>query len=191
MRKLLDAFRARGYTHLDTARDYSPTAPGASESRLGAAGAARTFAIHTKVHSAGAGDHEAARLERSIAQSLAALQTDSVETMFLHFPDRATPFRETARAMSDAVRRGCFARYGLSNYSADEVRRFLGVCDEDGLVRPSVYEGHYNCVVRGGENELLPLLRENNMAFYAYRCVFFFFFVSSATSGTPKPVIKR
>ncbi|KAK2027338.1 Aldo/keto reductase [Colletotrichum zoysiae] len=168
VRALLDAYRSRGYSHLDTARDYSPNVPGASESRLGRAKAATQFSIHTKVHSADPGDHQAAKLELSINQSLADLQTSSVETMFLHFPDRATAFEETAKAMSDALHQAKFRRYGLSNYSAEEVQRFIDICEQCGYAKPSVYEGHYNAIVRGGEKELFPLLRKHNMAFYAY-----------------------
>ncbi|KAK1988363.1 NADP-dependent oxidoreductase domain-containing protein [Colletotrichum cereale] len=168
VRALLDAYYSRGYKHLDTARDYSPTVPGASESRLGQAKAASQFLIHTKVHSADPGDHEPAKLQLSINQSLGDLQTSSVETMFLHFPDRQTPFEDTAKAMDEAFRQGKFRHYGLSNYSAAEVQKFLDICEQYGYTKPSVYEGHYNAIVRGGEKELFPLLRKHNMAFYAY-----------------------
>ncbi|KAI3393134.1 hypothetical protein diail_4702 [Diaporthe ilicicola] len=165
---LLDAFHSRGYTNLDTARDYSPDVPGASESRLGRANAASRFTIHTKVHSGHPGDHEASKIELSISQSLHDLQTSGVETMFLHFPDRQTPFEETAKAMSDALNQGKSKHFGLSNYPAHEVEKILETCEQRGYAKPSVYEGHYNAIVRGGEKELFPLLRKHNMAFYAY-----------------------
>ncbi|KAK1621901.1 aflatoxin B1 aldehyde reductase member 2 [Colletotrichum phormii] len=165
---LLDAFHSRGYRHLDTARDYSPNAPGASESRLGKSKAASRFSIHTKVHSADPGDHQSAKLELSISRSLSDLQTPTVETMFLHFPDRQTPFEETIKKMDAALQQGKFKNYGLSNYSAVEVQRVLDVCDQHGYAKPKVYEGHYNAIVRGGEKELFPLLRKHGMAFYAY-----------------------
>lgn len=166
---LLDAFHSRGYSHLDTARDYSPDVPGASESRLGRAQAASRFTIHTKVHSGHPEDHQPAKIELSINQSLRDLQTSSVETMFLHCPDRQTPFEDTARAMNDALQQGKFKNFGLSNYTAEEVAKFLEICEKCGYVKPSVYEGHYNALVRGGEKVLFPLLRKHNMAFYAYR----------------------
>ncbi|TDZ35004.1 Oxidoreductase sirO [Colletotrichum trifolii] len=165
---LLDAFHGRGYRDLDTARDYSPSAQGASESRLGRAGASSRFSIHTKVHSADPGDHQPAKLELSIGQSLGDLQTSAVETMFLHFPDRETAFEDTVKAMDAALKEGKFNKYGLSNYSAAEVQQVLDMCEQHGYAKPSVYEGHYNAIVRGGEKELFPLLRKHNMAFYAY-----------------------
>ncbi|KAF4853578.1 Aflatoxin B1 aldehyde reductase member 3 [Colletotrichum siamense] len=165
---LLDAFHARGYNNLDTARDYSPSVQGASESRLGRANAASRFTIHTKVHSADPGDHQPANLEVSIGKSLSDLQTSTVETMFLHFPDRQTPFEDTVKAMDAALKQGKYKNYGLSNYSAAEVQKVLEICEQNGYTKPSVYEGHYNAIVRGGEKELFPLLRKHNMAFYAY-----------------------
>ncbi|KAF1953157.1 putative aldo/keto reductase [Byssothecium circinans] len=142
---LLNAFRARGYTHLDTARDYSADAKGASETRLGLVNAPSTFTIHTKV-SSGPGAHSTAKIASSISDSLNALRTKKVETMFLHIPDRTTPFEETARAMDKAWKEGKVKTFGLSNYEPKE--------------------GHYNAVVRGAERELFPLLRENGVAFF-------------------------
>ncbi|KAK6072590.1 aldo keto reductase [Seiridium cupressi] len=165
---LLGVFHSRGYTQVDTARDYSRNAPGASELRLGQAGAASKFAIHTKVHSGHPGDHEPSKIDLSITQSLDALQTSTVETMFMHVPDRQTPFEDTAKAMNEAFKQGKFRTFGLSNYSAAEVLKFIEICEEKGFVKPGVYQGHYNAIVRRGEKELFPLLRKHNIAFFAY-----------------------
>lgn len=166
---LLDAFHSRGYRHIDTGRNYSPHAPGTSEVRIGQAGAASKFIIHSKVLSGQPGEHEPSKLDASIAQSLDDLKASVVETMFLHVPDRQTPFEDTTRAMNDAIQQGRIKKFGLSNYTAAEVNKFIEICEEKGYAKPSVYEGHYNAVVRGGEQELFPLLRKHNIAFFAYR----------------------
>lgn len=162
--ELLNAFYERGYRDLDSSRLY----PG-SEERLGRSNAASRFTIHTKVQSGQPGDHEAAKIQASIEQSLRDLQIDCVETMFLHIPDRQTPFEETAKAMNDALQQGKFRNFGLSNFSAAEVQKYIDVCEQNGYNKPSVYQGHYNAIVRGGEEELFPLLRRHNIAFFAYR----------------------
>lgn len=92
-----------------------------------------------------------------------------METIFLHLPDRATPLKDAAKAISDAVNKGQAKRFGISNYSPAEVQQFLDICEEHGYVKPSVYQGHYNPVVRGNEKELFPLLRKNNISFFAFR----------------------
>lgn len=89
--------------------------------------------------------------------------------MFLHIPDRQTPFEDTANAMNEAFQQGKFRKLGISNFSPEEVQRYIDICEQKGYVKPSVYQGHYNLVVRRGETELFPLLRKNGMAFTAYR----------------------
>jgi len=89
--------------------------------------------------------------------------------MFLHLPDRQTPFEDIAKAMNDAFQQGKFKNFGVSNYTANEVQRFIDICEERGYVKPSVYQGHYNAIVRGGEKDLFPLLRKHSIAFFAYR----------------------
>ncbi|KAI1845891.1 hypothetical protein JX265_011213 [Neoarthrinium moseri] len=168
VKALVDTFHSRGYTHIDTARNYSVNAPGASEKRLGQVGVASRFDIHTKVLSGAPGDLEPYKIHLSIEQSLADLKTSAVETMFLHMPDRKTPFEDTAKAMNDAFKQGEFKKFGLSNYAAAEVKQFIEICEQHGYVKPSVYEGHYNAIVRGNEKELFPLLRQHNIAFFAY-----------------------
>lgn len=105
----------------------------------------------------------------SIGQSLDALNASTVETIFLHIPDRQTPFEDTAKAMNDAHQEGKYKKFGLSNYTATEVQMFIDICEGKGYIKPSTYQGHYNAIVRGGEKELFPLLRKHKIPFYAYR----------------------
>lgn len=163
---VLDTFYNRGYREIDTSANYI-----SSEKRLGETGAASRFTIHTKVFSLTPGDHEPANVVKSINQSLKDLRTSSVETVMLHVADRQTPFEATAKALNDAYQDGKFKRWGFSSYTADEVKRYIDICEEKGYVKPTVYEGQYNAVVRGFEEELFPLLREHNIAFFAFRYV--------------------
>lgn len=163
---MLDVFYNRGYRTIDTARNYV-----GSENRLGQAGAASRFTIHTKVLDGTPGSHESAKIEASIKQSLADLRTPSIESMFLHVPDRQTPFEDAAAAMNKAFHEGKFKKFGLSNYTAKEVQQFVDICEEKGYVKPSIYQGNYNAIMRGGEKELIPLLRKHNISYFAYRQV--------------------
>ena len=164
MQALLDAFYNRGYRHLDTGRNY-----GASEVRLGQVGAASRFIIDSKVLDGLPGSHEPAKIHESIKQTLENLKTSAVETMYLHVPDRQTPFEDTAKAINEEFLHGKFKKFGLSNYTPAEVKRFVDICEQNGYVKPSIHQGHYNAVARGAEKDLIPLLRQHNMAFYAYR----------------------
>ncbi|KAJ5512824.1 hypothetical protein N7463_002376 [Penicillium fimorum] len=168
VKTLLTTFNRRGYNEIDTAANYCIDAPGTSEDRLGKADAASKFVIHTKVLDGPPGSHEAAKITASINKSLASLKTPAVQTIFLHVPDRQTPFEDTIRAIDDAVQQGKAKNFGLSNYTASEVQQIIDICEKNGYTKPSVYEGHYNPIVRGGEKELFPLLRKHNMSFLAY-----------------------
>jgi aflatoxin B1 aldehyde reductase len=115
--------------------------------------------------------HSRDAIAASIEKSLEDLGVDSVETMFLHVPERETPWEETLKAIDEAHAKGKFKKFGLSNYRADEVKGIIEVCEREGFLKPSVYEGHYNAVVRGVEEDLIPLLRKHDIAFWAFRYV--------------------
>lgn len=73
--------------------------------------------------------------------------------------------------MSDAIAQGKFRSFGICNYIPAEVQKYLEICEQHGYTKPSIYQGHYNALVRGGEKALFPLLRKYNMAFFAFRSV--------------------
>ncbi|KAF2742520.1 Aldo/keto reductase [Sporormia fimetaria CBS 119925] len=165
---LLDLARSRGIVELDTARAYPVGNPGTAEQLLGTLKVGTWATLSTKVTSWKPGAHSAASIEVSVPTSLGALGVDSVDIMYLHSPDRGTPWEETCEAMHQQWKLGRFKRFGLSNYTAEEVSQICETCDRHGWVKPSVYQGRYNAIIRGGEEELFPLLRKWGMSFYAY-----------------------
>ncbi|GME52351.1 NADP-dependent oxidoreductase domain-containing protein [Neofusicoccum parvum] len=165
---VLSLLQSAKITHVDTARAYPVGAPGTAEKLLGELEVASWATVSTKVTSWAPGSHSGASIRRSVEESLAALGVDKVDIMYLHTPDRSTPFLETCRAMDSEFRRGKFERFGISNYTAEEVTQIVDICEREGLVKPSVYQGRYNVIIRGGEEELFPLLRKHNISFYAY-----------------------
>ncbi|KAJ0114189.1 ldo keto [Diaporthe amygdali] len=169
----LDTFYERGGRHIDTSRNYSPGAVGSSEPRLGAVDAGSRFNIDTKILGLpGNGPfHNAQQIKASINASIADLALPAavkIDVMYLHMPDRETPFEETYEAIDQAYQEGKFKRFGLSNYTADEVEQFVAIGKEKGYVAPTVYQGQYNPVVRSGEESLFPVLKKHGIAFYAY-----------------------
>ncbi|KAL8937657.1 MAG: hypothetical protein Q9211_003573 [Gyalolechia sp. 1 TL-2023] len=156
-------------THVDAARAYPVGSPGTCETLLGALAVPQRFRVSTKVNSWAPGSHSAQNIADSVTASLAALKTDKVDIMYLHAPDRSTSFEETCRAMDGEWRQGRFARFGVSNYSADEVEELCTICEREGWVKPSVYQGRYNPIIRSGEAELFPVLRKWGLSFYCYR----------------------
>ena len=89
--------------------------------------------------------------------------------MYLHGPDRTTPFDETYEAVDKQYRAGKFEEFGLSNFTAQEVENCIAMCKKNGWVTPTVYQGHFNALTRGGETDLFPVLRKYGIKFYAFR----------------------
>ncbi|GJE95556.1 aldo/keto reductase [Phanerochaete sordida] len=173
---IFDVFQAHGHDTLDTARIYTD---GTSERVLGEAGwKSRRLLVDTKLYPTKSApfpmpglplmSHKPSDLRKFLDESLKALQTDSVNTFYLHAPDRSTPFEETLAGIDALHKEGKFTYFGLSNYTAWEVAEVAAICAAHGYVRPSVYQGVYNAVVRGVEPELFPCLRKHNIAFYAF-----------------------
>jgi aflatoxin B1 aldehyde reductase len=178
----LNTFRSRGYVDIDTARAYPVGRGGSCEKLLGS----KELEVGTKVQSFMPGSHRPKNIAASIDKSLEALNLENVDIMYLHAPDRATPFKDTLAAMNKAHQAGKYERFGLSNFSAAEVKEVIEICQENNFVMPAVYQGQYNAICRNGEEELLPTLRKHDIAFYAYSpsaCGFFSGKVTRATSG--------
>jgi aflatoxin B1 aldehyde reductase len=176
--KFVSSFRARGYADIDTARAYPVGRGGTCEKLLGEDKLRLgTWAnVSTKVSSFMPGSHKARNIQLSINRSLEALQADSVDIMYLHAPDPTTSFTETCEAMNKAYQEGKFERFGLSNYTVEQVEEIVEICEKNDFVKPSVYQGQYNPICRGAEAELFEVLRKHDIAFYAYSpsaCGFF------------------
>ena len=59
-------------------------------------------------------------------------------------------------------------KFGLSNFKSEDVRKIYDVAKSRGYVLPTIYQGNYNPVARHYDTTLFPLLRELQIAFYAY-----------------------
>jgi len=103
-----------------------------------------------------------------VNHSLARLQVESVDILYLHAPDHVTPLPETLEALAELKSEGKFAELGLSNYSSWLTCEVVNVASRLGFPVPSVYQGMYSALTRQVELELIPCLRYHGMRFYAY-----------------------
>jgi len=173
-----------GIKDMDTAYSYPE-----SEKALGEKGFSSKYIIHTKAKGWAPGVMTTEGILESAAKSFKELQTDSVETYFLHSPDEATPISETMAAVQQLYKEGKFKHFGLSNFLPADVQELYDVCIKNSYVLPTVYQGHYNPVGRHSEKELFPLLRKLNISFYAYAALAGGFLTKSAkqiTDATPE-----
>lgn len=163
----ISAFFDAGYDELDTAYVYNE---GNCERLLGEVlpRLNRPFKIATKVNPRISGRLDADAAYKQVNESLTRLNLDSVDTVFLHFPDPATPVESVLSAMADLYDQGKYKELGLSNFPAWMVADVWHICDRHGWVKPTVFEGVYNPMTRRAEAELNACLNNFGMRFYAY-----------------------
>ncbi len=161
-------FLAEGHSEIDTAHVYNR---GDSERFLGNALAETPefpAKVATKVNPRVTGKLDRAAVVSQVSESLKRLRLDSVEVLYLHFPDPNTPVEETLAACGELHHQGKFRQLGLSNFAAWEVVNVWHLCRRNGWPVPVVYQGLYNGLSRAIESELLPALRHLGMRFRAY-----------------------
>lgn len=165
--EFINTFLDAGYDELDTAYVYNN---GVCERLLGEAltDINRPYKIATKVNPRISGKLDADAAYKQINESLQRMNVECVDTVFLHFPDPATPVTSVLSAMAELHNKGKFKELGLSNFPAWMVADVWHICDKHGWVKPTVYEGIYNPLTRKAEAELNDALNNFGMRFYAY-----------------------
>ena len=104
----------------------------------------------------------------AVEDSLRRLKTDRLDVYFCHQFDAATPIEETLRAMDDLVRQGKVLYPALSNWTAWQVEKALGVCALRQLAPVACLQPMYNLVKRAAEIEILPMAQAEGLGVIAY-----------------------
>lgn len=84
------------------------------------------------------------RLLEAIDGSLQRFDLDYIDLIYCHRPDVNTPIEETAHAMHDIVQSGRAIYWGVSEWSADEIRAAWLICDKYGWHKPMMEQPQYN-----------------------------------------------
>jgi aryl-alcohol dehydrogenase-like predicted oxidoreductase len=162
--------RSLGINFFDTAAAYGF---GRSERLLGAALAAdlresrNSIVIATKGGLRMDGDRlvrdaSPGWLRQGVESSLAALGTDYIDLYQVHWPDPATPIRETAGALAELVGEGLIRHVGVSNYSTAQIDEFSAVLPAETVQPP------YHLFRRDIEADLLPYAASHDIGVLAY-----------------------
>ncbi|MBA4013504.1 MAG: aldo/keto reductase [Phenylobacterium sp.] len=167
--KLLHEALDLGVDHFDTAELYGF---GANETLLGAAFHDRrdkafiatkfgpTVDLATRTITGVDGSE--ANMRRAIEQSLGFLKTDHVDLYYLHRKDQSRPIEETVEAMAKLVKEGKIGAIGLSEVSAETLRRAQAV-------HPiAAVQSEYSIFSRDIEQDVLPLCQETGVTLVAY-----------------------
>jgi len=167
-----------GITHFDLANNYGPV-PGAAETRVGRilkedfSGYRDELIVSSKagylMWPGPYGEWGSRKyLLSSLDQSLERLQLDYVDIFYSHRFDPETPLEETMGALDSAVRQGKALYVGISSYSAEQTRRAVEVCQENGFVRPIIHQPSYSMLNRWIEPDLLEATDETGMGVIAF-----------------------
>ena len=107
-------------------------------------------------------DNSPAYMRRCCEESLARLGVDTIDLYYVHRADPNTPIEATASALADLIREGKIRGYGLSEVSADLLRRAH-------KVHPvAAIQSEYSLWTREPELDVLPTCRELGISFVAY-----------------------
>ncbi len=160
-RALFHRARDAGINIFDTADVYSA---GESERILGEliADCRNEIVLASKVYFPTSEDGNARGLSRyhlirAVEASLQRLGTDRLDILYLHRHDDKTDVEETWRAVDDLVRSGKILYPAISNFSAWQGMKALGVCQNRGWAKPICFQPMYNLVKRQAESEIFPM----------------------------------
>ena len=162
-RALFDACLAAGITDFDTACGYTD---GMAETLLGQFSKGRDdLHIATKVaYFGGAGQ---ANIIEQFDGSRKRLDRDSVDLLYIHRWDAATPLTDTIGTLAEFQSKGQIARIGLSNCAAWQVMKAQAVARSFGTKIDAI-QPMYNLVKRQAEVELLPMAQDQGIKAIPY-----------------------
>jgi aryl-alcohol dehydrogenase-like predicted oxidoreductase len=162
---ILQAYE-RGCYFFDTAEGYSG---GRNEELLGRAVSAirKNVIIGTKftldlTKNPPKNDNRPERIKAACEGSLRRLKTDYIDLYHQYRIDRSVPIEDVAGAVSDLVKEGKVRYFGLSEVSADTIRRAH-------KVHPvTTVQSEYHLMFRKPETEVFATLQELGIGFTAY-----------------------
>ncbi len=101
-------------------------------------------------------------LRRGVEQSLEALGVEFIDLYQVHWPDRGTPFGETAEALAELVEQGKIRHVGVSNFSAEQMEEFSETLPVETTQPP------YHLFEREIESGVLQWCMENDVGVLVY-----------------------
>jgi aryl-alcohol dehydrogenase-like predicted oxidoreductase len=107
-------------------------------------------------------DASRANILREVDASLKRLRTDWVDVLLVHWPDAATPFEESMRALEEVVGSGRARFVGVSNFTGAMLAECMGTR------RVDVSQVGYHMLDRRQEQETFPLCVEHGIGVMGY-----------------------
>ena len=163
---------AHGVNYIDTADVYSK---GASETMVGTLlkGQRHDWVLATKLGNkmserVNEGHYSRSWMLRNIAASLARLQTDYVDILYLHLDHNGMNLEEPLRALEAMLQAGQIRYWGVSNFRGWRIAEVVRLAGQLGMPGPVVCQPYYNLLNRMPEVEVLPAYQHYGMGVTPY-----------------------
>ena len=117
-------------------------------------------------------------IRKSVEGSLKRLGMERIDLYYQHRVDPAVPVEDVADVMSDLMREGKIARWGISEATEDVIRKAHAVCPLTAV------QNRYSMMARDYE-ALFPVLEELNVGFVAFSPLANGFLSDRYTKKTP------
>lgn len=151
---------AHGVNYIDTADVYSK---GGSEAMVGELlkDQRHDWVLATKLGNpmserVNEGHYSRSWMLREMAASLARLQTDYVDILYLHRDYNGMNLEEPLRALDAMLRAGQIRYWGVSNFRGWRIAELMHLAGQLGMPGPVVCQPYYNLLNRMPEVEVLP-----------------------------------
>ena len=107
-------------------------------------------------------DSSPQRIKQVAEESLKRLRVDAIDLFYQHRPDPKIPVEEVAGAVGDLIRAGKVKHFGLSESTADQIRRAHAV-------QPvAAIQSEYSLWYRDRESDVLPLCEQLGIGFVPF-----------------------
>jgi aryl-alcohol dehydrogenase-like predicted oxidoreductase len=172
--EMFEQYVKAGGNFVDTANNYTD---GTAERIVGSLLAdhgrerfvlATKYSLTTRPDDPNAGGNHRKNLFQSVEASLARLETDYVDLLWMHAYDGLTPIEEVMRALDDLVRQGTVHYVGVSDAPAWWVARAQTLAAERGLTPFAAMQVKYALTERTVERELRPAAEHLGMGVTAW-----------------------
>ena len=147
-----------GYRHIDTAWKYGTERAVGEAMRASGVPRGDIF-LTTKV------SHEYLRADafaKSVDESLAALQVDTIDLLLVHWPNPQISLAETMPALAKAKQRGLARYIGVANFNIALLDQAIKLCPEPLVALQAEYHPYLD------QSKLLAAVRQRGMVFIAY-----------------------
>ena len=159
-RSIVDDAQDHGVNYIDTADVYTT---GASETMVGELlkGRRHQWVLATKLGNKMSDRPNESHYSRSwmlreVDASLARLQSDHVDILYMHRDFNGMDIEEPLRALDAMLRAGKIRYWGLSNFRGWRIAECVRIAKEIGMPGPVVCQPYYNLLNRMPEVEVLP-----------------------------------